>query len=495
MRADRFLIIGCLVFILSIGSLGLYLAIDGAYLIKVMLFLLNAVFWLAYFKYSKILQGTGGRQRRRKQVFQHILNVCLFTLVVLAFNRLASFWNISWDLSIDGEHSLSSEIKSVLDTVQGPVTLKLFDQKQNWSQYRQILRRYSDYKSNIKLEFYDPQLHLKVTQENKVTRVPFLIIESDQMRTGLDKINIRSIDQAFYNIKHSKDFIICYDSNAPEALWSSMDLNGLGKISQELGTFKFNLIPILEAKRCDQVLIYQAGSASPSITKALIDRNVIKKQVPILVFSNFQQWNRTEHVWQEVLERTSIVFEENIVIDREAAQYKLNLNHIVLKNEQGIRVFPDVSTIKYRAEAVEVIEELKIKNFPLSWAEGDIAKLQGEALSVFDKGIDDQFSPFFYLHFRSKPLGGVNISVMGSSTVLQNQYLASNQNRDFLIKILVEKLDANRTFLLQKKFNTGQKDIYLNDLQIKTTFYLSVVLLPLFFFGLSFFVFRKYRLT
>ena len=75
--------------------------------------------------------------------------------IVVAVNYILSRQNVRWDLTAGGQYSLSDQTRSVLESLEAPISVLVFDRDQEFPRYRDRLGEYEYVSPQVTVEYVD----------------------------------------------------------------------------------------------------------------------------------------------------------------------------------------------------------------------------------------------------------------------------------------------------------------------------------------------------
>src|SRR5688572_23912287 len=94
---------------------------------------------------------------RRSARYGTIATISLVVMlgILVAVNYLSNRRNQRWDLTANQFNSLSEQSQKVLQSLDAPMKLLVFDQRLNFDRYRESLNQYGETSRQVTVEFVD----------------------------------------------------------------------------------------------------------------------------------------------------------------------------------------------------------------------------------------------------------------------------------------------------------------------------------------------------
>jgi len=128
-------------------------------------------------QWREIARSFSGRQARLGSLAAGSVIVVL--AILFAINYLSSRHNKRWDLTAAKQFSLSDQTKKVLQGLQKPVHIRVFDRSDGFARFRERLDEYQYASKQISVEYVDLEKRPTLANELKIQTPGTVVIDYD----------------------------------------------------------------------------------------------------------------------------------------------------------------------------------------------------------------------------------------------------------------------------------------------------------------------------
>jgi ABC-type uncharacterized transport system involved in gliding motility auxiliary subunit len=118
------------------------------------------------------------KARQTKYGAYLVVYVLVILAVLFAANWLAKDHNKTVDVTANKKFTLSDQTKKVVGELKKPITIYYFDKKDSYERARDMLDRYKNLSSNIKVEYSDPDEHPDVARLEGVHSFGDIVVDN-----------------------------------------------------------------------------------------------------------------------------------------------------------------------------------------------------------------------------------------------------------------------------------------------------------------------------
>ncbi len=390
-------------------------------------------------------------QSRRQLRLQNWFFVALFLTVIGLLAWLSTRYSFEADWTASGRHTLSEASSTLLQQLDGPITITSFSREDDLSGLRKrtkgLVSRYQRVKPDISLVFVDPDLEPDRVRAEGITLDGELIVEYGERSENLKAIGEQALTNALQRMMRSGERQIVFLSGHGERKFdgeANHDLGNWGRALAEQG-FRFDYINL---------------SITPAIPENTAVLVIANPQVAILPgeLQLIQAYlhNGGNLLWfsdpgeksglDALADQLGLGFLPGTIVDPTGQM--LGIEHpafVIVAEYPAHPISEGLSTLTLypKAHAIEVIDEKDFRALPLlntlprSWAELD--KLEGSI--GYDQGTE-RSGPLAIGSLLTRDHGeGDNskqqrIVVLGDGDFLSNSYLGNGANQELGNRIL-----------------------------------------------------------
>jgi ABC-type uncharacterized transport system involved in gliding motility auxiliary subunit len=126
-------------------------------------------------QWRSIFGAFGRRQTRLGTIAASTVFVVLGILV--AVNYLAARRNVRWDLTANQQFSLSEQTKQILEKLDAPLRVKVFDRPTEFDRFRERLGEYAYVSDNVSVEYIDVDREPAVARQYEIATYGTVVLE------------------------------------------------------------------------------------------------------------------------------------------------------------------------------------------------------------------------------------------------------------------------------------------------------------------------------
>ncbi len=450
------------------------------------------------------------KSRYFRKVFFHTINIALVFSILGILNYLGNKNFREFDLTKERRNSLTSQTLKIIEMVKSPVKFTLFSKREEWKWILTVLKMYQAKSPLITVEAIDTDLRPDLVKSKGITANGTVIISHKEKEFSFLISDELSVTNALLKALRDEKIIIYMVTGHQELSCGDHSQEGISILCEKLRSQNYvvkdlNLAQLKEvpndasavmvlgpiagffpeeAKRLEDYLS-RGGSLYLALApafKAELYSNLTKLATPFgLALGN-----------DVVVDRTSTVQGGEATIPI-VSRYEEG--HPVTAGFNHRTVFPlssSVSTIEGNDSATLLA---LTNDFPGSWAESDL------------KGVTEGQAKFDEKKDRKGPIGLMGVGervgkegnsdsrfvLLGSSSFLVNAYQAQSGNTTLFLNTTSWMLNDEGIISFNRP-GTEEYPVILSAQHIQLIFVISILLVPIIFFGAGIFVYRRRRL-
>lgn len=174
------------------------------------------------------------RQRSARYGAVATVSVLVMVGILVAVNYLSNRRSQRWDLTANQFNSLSEQSQKVLEGLDAPMKLLVFDQRLNFDRVRRNLDQYAQASRQLTVEYIDAAQDPIRTRKYEVQAVPTLVVEYKDKTEKVITIDERGVTGAIIRVVTGKQRKMYFVQGHGEKDPSGMDENGLSEVGQYL---------------------------------------------------------------------------------------------------------------------------------------------------------------------------------------------------------------------------------------------------------------------
>ena len=446
--------------------------------------------------------GTGSlveflQRRSTRYGTNAVIYSVVFIALVVMLNWLGTRYNHRFDMSLSGVNSLTDASKQVLDKLDGDVEILAFVGPQEKGFVKEVSAIYSYYSDKLKWKIIDPQVSPEIAQRELIQTVPTIKIKKGDRSTTVDKVDEEAITNGIHKVVTSEQkkvyFLTGHGEPAPDKKDTPTDMglfaDTLRNQNYEIGTVFAAEAPIPDDAA---VLIVATGDRSHFPAELEKIREFMKKGGNVLILLEPRKDAELAQFATELGARVG----NDVILDQQVRLFSgptIGTDAIVSQygDHPSVKPLTERSLLSLSRSVSPPVEgaggpvPMKPLGFTsqTSWAETDVAR-------VFDSGEaaleDTDIKGPVPVGAAGEALVGViggegdrnfRVAIFGDTSFLTNQYLQQLYN-DALGQSVVGWLAGQQELISIAPRVVRASRAMLSETEIRTVFYLSVLVLP-----------------
>ncbi len=434
------------------------------------------------------------------------LRIVLLVASLFLVTWVVNYNPVSWDLSEEHLFSISAQTRSVLQTLEAPVTLTAFLPSDNDPAIERLLLAYADESPLVDFRIVDPEAEPALAFELNV-RDYGLIVEGTERVQRATAIEEPEITNAILAVTQGEPVPICFLVGHGERDWQDKERSGLSAAGAALGQTNYAPAPVnlgtsdAVPDRC-RVVVLAAPKADilPSELDSLVDFLDADGRLMVMLETQVET-----PVLNELLGRYGLHANNDFVIDtrRNGQQFGLGLQAPVVDEytphpiTEGFRVMTMFNLPRSVTPTESMPDGLDVRalarSTPSSWGETEFDRSQG---ATWDPEVDlagplpivvavgraVQETPRAYRERLKQgepaPVGDAILVVAGDVDFASNSLFGFRGNGDLFLNS-VSWLAGQQELISIRPKAVANKRILLTDSRKALSFALLVILLPM----------------
>jgi ABC-type uncharacterized transport system involved in gliding motility auxiliary subunit len=390
-------------------------------------------------------------QSKKQLRLANVSFVLLFLLAVGLLQWLSRDYHLEFDWTQSGRHSLSEASIKTLGALDKPIKITAFASKRQGQRkaIAALVDRYQKHKTDIELEFVDPDENPERVRESNIQFDGELLLEYGSARETLTKLNEETITNGLTRLGHSGErwlvFLDGHGDRSPDkqrnfdlSLWAEQ-LHKRGFKTRSLNLAEIPNIP-------ENTTALVIAGPQTGLLKGEVD--TIRKYLDnggnlIWLADPVSGINATRSLGP-IAEMFGIEFLPGMVLDAEGQMITGNAaavvmasynSHPIVKTFNTLTVFPTVGAIQFQKQE-EWKSEIVLDTRENSWLETGSLKDNVK----FDKGEDIKGPVTIALsltrELKEKEEGEQRVLVIGDGDFISNSYLGNAGNIDLSLSMV-----------------------------------------------------------
>jgi ABC-type uncharacterized transport system involved in gliding motility auxiliary subunit len=442
-----------------------------------------------------------------EKVLFHGINVLLVISILGVVNYLGNKNFKEFDLTQEKRNSLTDQTKKVLEMVKTPLKMTVFAKREEWQGMLNLLKLYVAQNSNIQIEAVDTDLRPDLVKSKGITQNGTVFIDYDKKESSFPIIDELSVTNALLKILRSQKIILYMVTGHQELSCAESSQEGLSSICDQLRSQNY------EVRELDLVKIPAIPKDATAVFVLGPITGFLKQEVELLdeymksggnFFLALAPAFKAE-LYDNLINLVKpygLALGKDIVIDRlstvQGAEAtipivnKYETRHPITEGFTSRTIFPLSSSVSV-IDGKETAEILAFtSSFPGSWAETNLKGVtEGKALFEEKKDLKGPIGLIGVAEGSGRNTS--RVTLLGSSSFLVNAYQTQSGNTTLFLNT-VSWMVNDEGIISFNRPGIEEFPVILSVQHIHMIFVISILVVPIIFFGAAIFIYRRRRL-
>ena len=193
-----------------------------------------------------------GRSFERRQTRYGALagtSILLVAAIVVAVNYVLARQNLRWDLTAGGQYSLSDQTRQVLDTLAGPVRIRVFAREPDFPRYRDRLDEYAYQTSRVTVDYIDADRQPMLARQYEVQSYGTIVFEYEGRVERVESDAEQDLTNALITVVEGAEQTVYFLEGHGEKAHAGTDRDGYGTVSAALALDNFEVESLVLAQQ------------------------------------------------------------------------------------------------------------------------------------------------------------------------------------------------------------------------------------------------------
>lgn len=445
-----------------------------------------------------------------KHILYHVMNASLVLAILGVVNYLAVRNYQEFDLTSERRNSLTDQSIKVMEMIKEPLTFTVYAKREEWQPMLNLLQLYEAKHKHIKVSAIDTDVRPDLVKQKSITQNGTVILEYKGKETSFLLEDELSVTNGLLKGLREDQIVIYNVTGHQELSCSTETTEGISELCKKLVSLNYEVrsldLSTLSEVPKDATALMILGPINGFLTQeAKLLEAYLKRGGSI--FMALAPAFKAE-IYDNIKALTipyGLKLGNDIVLDRlstvQGAEatvpilVKYDEVHPITEGFTQRTVFPLSSSVNL-VPGNDSAQLLAFTSpFPGSWAETDLAGVtSGKA--VFDEKKDAK-GPIAL--FGAGERVGENaprdsrLILSGSSSFLVNAYQGQSGNTTLFLNAISWMVNDEGIISLNRP-GIEEEPVILSAQHIQMIFIISILLVPIIFFGAGIFIYRRRRL-
>jgi len=194
--------------------------------------------------------GFSGKRAARYGTLS-LLSVLIVLGILVAINYIGARQNKRWDLTVNKQFSLSDQTRSVLQKLDSPLQIMVFDKEDGFQRFKDKLREYEYSSKQVSTEYVDPDKKPTVASQNQVQQYGTILLKYKGRSERVTTDTEQDITTAIIKVVQGQQKKVYFTQGHGEKDATSSDRDGYKGIADALTRENYTV---------DKLVLAQTGS-------------------------------------------------------------------------------------------------------------------------------------------------------------------------------------------------------------------------------------------
>ena len=445
-----------------------------------------------------------------KKLVLHSVNIILVVAIVAVLNYLGNKNYKEFDLTKEKRNSLTGQTMKIIEMIKKPLKMTVFAKREEWEPMLNVLKLYRAQNENIKIEAIDTDLRPDLVKEKHVDANGTVFLNYEDKETSFLIEDELSVTNALLKILRTDKITVYFVTGHQEISCANKTEEGLSNLCDKLRDQSYevkeiDLTKTTEVPR-DASAVVIAGPINSFLDseaeqlKVYLERggSLFLALAPAFKAELYDNIANLAHPYGLNLGKDVIIDRLSTVQGAEATIpiiTKYESGHVITEGFEARTIFPLSSSVSIIPgnDTAQILAYTS--NFPGSWAESDL------------KGVTKGKAEFNEKSDLKGPVGlmgaGERVAknaphdsrfiLLGSSSFLVNAYQNQSGNTTLFLNS-ISWMASDEGIMSLNRPGIEEEPVILSSQHLHMIFVISILLVPIVFFGSAIFIYRRRRL-
>lgn len=442
-----------------------------------------------------------------EKVLYHAINVVLVLSILGVVNYLGNKNFKDFDLTNEKRNSLTDQTKKVLELVKQPLKMTIFAKREEWAPMLNLLKLYEGQNKHIELNAVDTDLRPDLVKAKGIIQNGTVIIEYQGKETSFPLMDELSVTNSLLKALREEKIVLYFVTGHQELSCAETSQEGLAILCQKLRDQNY------EVKELDLTKVMKIPNDATAVFVLGPISGFLKQEIEIIeeyvkdggsFFLALAPAFKAELYDNliNIVKPYGLELGKDVVIDRlstvQGAEATIPIiskyeeMHPITEGFNLRTVFPLSSSVR-KIEGKDTAEILAYTSeFPGSWAETNLKGVtQGKA--EFQEGKDLKGPIGLIGVAEGTGTSKSRVALLGSSSFLINAYQGQSGNTTLFLNTVSWMINDEGIISFNRP-GVEEFPVILSAQHLQLIFVISILVVPIVFFGAAIFVYRRRRL-
>lgn len=447
------------------------------------------------------------RSKYFEKVLYHTINVILVFSILGVVNYLGNKNYKEFDITHEKRNSLTDQTKKVLEMVKAPLKMTVFAKREEWAPMLSLLKLYEAQSSKIQLEAIDTDLRPDLVKAKGITQNGTVIITYQDKESSFPIVDELSVTNALLKSLRAEKVVLYMITGHQELSCAETSPEGISNLCDLLRTQNYEVKDLDLAKvqsiPKDATAVFVLGPISGFLKQEvdLINEYIKRGGSFFLALAPAFKSELYDNL-TSLVGPFGLKLGKDIVVDRMSTVQgteatipivsKYETQHPVTEGFTQRTIFPLSSSVTTIAghDTAEILAYTS--PFPGSWAETNLKGVT-EGKAQFDEKSDVKGPIGLFGIAEGTGTSTTRVALLGSSSFLVNAYQTQSGNATLFLNT-VSWMVNDEGIISFNRPGIEEFPVILSSQHLQMIFVISILVVPIVFFGAAIFIYRRRRL-
>jgi ABC-type uncharacterized transport system involved in gliding motility auxiliary subunit len=447
------------------------------------------------------------RSKYFEKVLYHGINILLVFSILGVLNYLGNKNFKEFDLTKEKRNSLTDQTTKVLEMIKDPLKMTVFAKREEWAGMLNLLKLYEAENLKIEIEAIDTDVRPDLVKSKGITQNGTVFIDYKGKESSFLIMDELSVTNALLKALRSEKIILYFITGHQELSCQETSPEGISVLCEQLRSQNY------EVKELDLAKVMKVPKDATAVFVLGPITGFLKQEVDILgeyLKDGGSLFLALAPAFKPALYNNLIGLVKpfglelgnDIVVDRlstvQGAEAtipivsKYETAHPITEGFTLRTIFPLSSSVRI-VPGNDLAQVLAYTSpFPGSWAETNLkAVTEGKALYEENKDLKGPVGLLGVAEGSGKSTS--RITLLGSSSFLVNAYQSQSGNTTLFLNT-VSWIVNDEGIISFNRPGIEESPVILSAQHLQMIFVISILVVPIVFFGSAIFVYRRRRL-
>lgn len=442
-----------------------------------------------------------------KKIIYHSINVFLVISILGIINYLGNKNFKEFDTTQEKRNSLTDQSRKIVSMINSPLKMTIFSRREEWASMLNLLKLFEAQNNKITLEAIDTDVRPDIVKAKNITQNGTVIISYQGNEVSFPLVDELSVTNALLRTLRTDRVVLYLTVGHQELNCHETSPEGISTLCEQMRSQNYEIkeLDLTKVKSVpgDATAVLVLGPISGFLKEeAEILNNYVKRGGSFFLALAPAFKSDLYDNLVNIIKPFGLELGKDIVIDRlstvQGAEATIPIvnkyegQHPITEGFNQRTVFPLSSSVKLISgkDTSQIIAYTS--PYPGSWAETNL-KAVTEGKATFEEQKDTKGPVGLLGVAEGSGESTSRIVLLGSSSFLVNAYQASSGNTTLFLNTL-SWIISDEGIISFNRPGIEEYPVILSAQHLQMIFVISILVVPIIFFGTAIFIYRRRRL-